>query len=93
MRMQRRRFSEAVDVRRFPHGQIVVELDDDPLGTGRFAAEHTSDNVGGGYDDLARSTSRRQRNPGRPSRHDGDRTGGDCRLSITTASHRSTRSA
>ncbi len=33
MRMQRRRFSEAVDVRRFPHGRIdVVELDDVVVG-------------------------------------------------------------
>lgn len=33
MRMQRRRFSDAVDVRRFPHGQIdVVELDDVVVG-------------------------------------------------------------
>ncbi|MBA2263450.1 MAG: hypothetical protein H0W10_02175 [Chloroflexi bacterium] len=33
MRMQRRRFSEAVDVRHFPHGQIdVVELDDVVVG-------------------------------------------------------------
>jgi len=33
MRLQRRRFSEATDVRRFPHGQIeVVELDDVVVG-------------------------------------------------------------
>ena len=33
MRMQRRRFSEALDVRRFPHGKIdVVELDDVVVG-------------------------------------------------------------
>ncbi|MBA3642097.1 MAG: cupin, partial [Acidobacteria bacterium] len=29
MRMQRKRFHDAVDVRRFPHGRVdVVELDD-----------------------------------------------------------------
>lgn len=33
MRMQRQRFSEAIDVRRFPHGQVdVVELDDVVVG-------------------------------------------------------------
>jgi class 3 adenylate cyclase len=33
MRLQRRRFSEATDVRRFPHGHIeVVELDDNVVG-------------------------------------------------------------
>ena len=33
MRLQRRRFSEATDVRRFPHGHItVVEMDDNVVG-------------------------------------------------------------
>jgi class 3 adenylate cyclase len=33
MRLQRRRFSEATDVRRFPHGQVeVVEMDDNIVG-------------------------------------------------------------
>ena len=37
MRLQRRRFSEATDVRHFPHGQVdVVELDDVVVGLMRY---------------------------------------------------------